>query len=64
MLDASRPEGVDADDWGQALGRLHEDIQVALLCDPGNCPEADLTRREMGEIASLKHSQSKRAGDG
>jgi hypothetical protein len=64
ILDASRPEDVDADDWGQALGRLLKDIRDALMCDPGNCPEADVTRREMGETASLRDSLSKWAGDG
>ena len=48
ILEAGRPQGWEGEKWKQALGRLHNDIQVALLCDPGNCPEADVTRREMG----------------
>jgi len=48
ILEAGQPQGVGSEAWGRAVTRLHDDIQVALLCDPGNCPEADVTRREMG----------------
>jgi len=49
ILEAGQPQGVGSEAWGRAVTRLHDDIQVAFLCDPGNCPEADVTRREMGD---------------
>ena len=43
-------------DWCDRLTRLQNDINTALLCDPGNSPSADITRRETGLLGLCKHA--------
>lgn len=57
----NKPDNASQTEWEDRLTRLQQDISTALLCDPGNSPSADITRRETGLLYEAKLCQSLKA---
>lgn len=53
VLEAEKPASFEYAAWQERKLQVLADIQIALLCDPTNSPEADITRRDTGTTLFL-----------